>query len=1168
MARLDNIASKKRTRWPLVTSLAALAVVFAEPALALPTGPTVTQGKATISASAQNLSIQQLTQQAIVKWNGFSIGPLETVRFLQPNSQSVILNRVVGADPSLIQGQLNSNGQVFLINPNGILFGPHSVVDTGSFMASTLSLTDADFMAGRYRFVQGDASKLTALVNQGTIKAAPGGFVVLTSPLISNQGLIIAQQGQVALGASKRATINFDNQGLLSIVIPSTSDKAGTVLLTPDQASSILSKVISNPNIVEAGSLGPQTARGGEGLLVNSGSIVTDGSTGHAAGSVVLDSSHATALTSGSLVSANGDGANAGSIRVLSGANTYADGQVEVHASGDSGNAGSVEISGHNVQLLTPVDLHAAHGKAGSLLLDPTNITVVNGTGTGNGTGDGDQTVSVQTLDAMAGTVTLQASNNVNSGANVPSIVLQPGTTFNVQAGGQINFANTTFIQAGSGINFSAMGPITFNEVAVQNGPVSLQSSGSTVNGYYVSQATDVAISAPLGIQLTYLNASGTANLVSSAGPITGTTMIAGSLTANGANGVSIGTVNTAGPIVLNSTLGMVMSNSTLVGSSISLNGVGGVNANLVNASSGPVDLESSAGTATALRIQGGTVTVNGAQGIAFNLINASGDVAASSSNGPILGTDTNAQAGLIRGNNVTLQAASNVTLQTVNANGALTLNSTAGAVSATALTGTDINVFGQNGVTVQGIAASGDASLASQQSINLGIVSAAGSLTLKAISGNLTTGQINFATTPGGDVALTSGGTLTSALVYSLGNVSLLSRGDLSVSGIGASGAVSVSSQLGSVSVPQGIVDLVNPGPSGVNRATSNVGPSGAISVSAPQGSLTLGSVQGGSSITESARDNLSAVNAISNGPVALTSSTGTVSSSGLLSGSSVAISAPAGVSANQVNSTGTVEIDSANGSVSTTFVSAPTVTINARQNIVSTGNANQTQIQGTGSTANVSLSGANIFGPGNTPLRVAYDTPSAATNLTINASGNNVTTPTSQAAGGVSVNNFYGVASLTHPNGNLDLTFNGLAAPTPNSSTPQFYDGSTNSLDGGGANGNGGTARVSSAADLNPTLHNAGTIGTSQDNVALGTLNAYVWSAGQQSLGMLVANNPGLTSSQVLSPFSPTLEFAVAQTRGASEADYQVFDPNLQDINFWRRWLQNILIWEDPEQ
>src|SRR3954447_26713377 len=133
------------------TALLALGIA---PVAAGPEGGTVVGGAATISGQGgPAVVVNQSTGSAVINWNTFNIGVNESVRFNQPNSSSVALNRVVGGlGPSEILGSLTANGRVFIINRDGVLFGPGAVVNTAGFLASTSDIKNSDFMAGRYNF--------------------------------------------------------------------------------------------------------------------------------------------------------------------------------------------------------------------------------------------------------------------------------------------------------------------------------------------------------------------------------------------------------------------------------------------------------------------------------------------------------------------------------------------------------------------------------------------------------------------------------------------------------------------------------------------------------------------------------------------------------------------------------------------------------------------------------------------------------------------------------------------------------------------------------------------------------------------------------------------------------------------------------------------------------
>src|SRR5688572_9273344 len=189
-------------------ALSGLAVsvmlAFGTHAYALPAGGTVSAGGASIAGSAGTMTINQSTQNVAINWQSFSIGQTEAVQFVQPTSSSVALNRVLGADPSTILGSLSANGKVFLVNPNGILFGKGAQVNVAGLVASTMNIADADFMAGRYKFAGAGNG---AVVNQGAINA-DGGYVALLGASVSNEGVITARLGTVALAAGSATTLD------------------------------------------------------------------------------------------------------------------------------------------------------------------------------------------------------------------------------------------------------------------------------------------------------------------------------------------------------------------------------------------------------------------------------------------------------------------------------------------------------------------------------------------------------------------------------------------------------------------------------------------------------------------------------------------------------------------------------------------------------------------------------------------------------------------------------------------------------------------------------------------------------------------------------------------------------------------------------------------------
>ena len=177
-----------------------MASCFARRCTPIPTGPTVVSGAATFDAVGKTLTVTN-TPGAIINWQGFSIRADEVTRFIQSGAASAVLNRVTGPEHSAILGQLLSNGRVFLINPNGVTVGAGARIDTAGFVASSLNLSNEDFLAGKFRFTDpGNAGKVT---NAGTINAHSGGPVYLVAPTVENHGVITAPNGDVILAAGK-----------------------------------------------------------------------------------------------------------------------------------------------------------------------------------------------------------------------------------------------------------------------------------------------------------------------------------------------------------------------------------------------------------------------------------------------------------------------------------------------------------------------------------------------------------------------------------------------------------------------------------------------------------------------------------------------------------------------------------------------------------------------------------------------------------------------------------------------------------------------------------------------------------------------------------------------------------------------------------------------------
>lgn len=367
-----------------------LAGLLSGAAWSLPDGANVTRGNVQVRNSGGTQTVTQSGQRAIINWNGFNIEVGELVHFVQPNSAAAILNRVVGQNPSMILGALRSNGQVFLINPNGIVFGDSAQINVGSLVASTLNISDDNFLRGNLTFEQVPDKALAAVINKGNITLDPNGFLVLTGPMVANEGVILARTGQVALAGGTRSTVSFDPTGKIQVALPAGSASSdGIVSLTRDATNDLLASVVTS-SAKPAGKLVTRNGRTflevESGTVVNSGQIRAEGANGKAGGNVVLDSTTHTLLGPSSLTSAAGFGVNSpgGEVLLLSDGQLSAVRGSRVDASGSgTGDGGFVEYSSNYGLIDGHIDTSSLGGKMGMTLIDPRRILVTTGDGTG-----------------------------------------------------------------------------------------------------------------------------------------------------------------------------------------------------------------------------------------------------------------------------------------------------------------------------------------------------------------------------------------------------------------------------------------------------------------------------------------------------------------------------------------------------------------------------------------------------------------------------------------------------------------------------------------------------------------------------------------------------------------------------------------------------------------
>jgi filamentous hemagglutinin family protein len=331
----------------LAVSVAACFALNAGLLRANPSGPTVAHGS--VGFSGLGTSALTITNQAggnaIINWNGFSIGINELTKF-QQFANLAVLNRVTGGQISSILGSLQSDGRVFLINPNGIVFGASARIDVAGMVASSLNLSDQDFLSNRLRFTEVPGAG--AVVNNGVIETATGGRVYLVAPTVENNGLIQAKQGEILLAAGKEVELVDGAAPYVTIKVTAGSESALNIgnLVAEGGRIGMFGALVRNSGTIEAG--GAMAGPGGEirlvatkDLTLDAGSLVA--ANGTSGGKVLLQAEGGTNLVGGT-VEAKGSAGKGGEISAL-GVRVGVVGHGLIDASGDTG-GGTVLVGG------------------------------------------------------------------------------------------------------------------------------------------------------------------------------------------------------------------------------------------------------------------------------------------------------------------------------------------------------------------------------------------------------------------------------------------------------------------------------------------------------------------------------------------------------------------------------------------------------------------------------------------------------------------------------------------------------------------------------------------------------------------------------------------------------------------------------------------------------
>ena len=475
-------------------------------AYALPEGGQVAAGLAAITTAGSTMTIAQQTAQAIINWQNFGIGSGEAVHINQPNSQAILLNRVIGSNPSEIFGQLTANGQVILVNPNGVFFRPGSSVDVGGLTASTLNIANEDFLKGQLRFA-GDSQN--PVINAGTI-TAQNGYVNLLAKEVVNEGIIAAQTGSVNLAAGSGMSLDYNGDGKMTVAVTDGAYQSA----------------VANKKLIQAdGGLVVMTASGKDALMdsaVNNSGMIQANTLGEAAGKISLTGDNI--ATTGTISADGGSNGHGGTIKIIANHKTAVDGQLSAKGGQLAGDGGFIETSGDIVSIgdHSSIQANAPQGKAGQWLIDPVNITISDDGKDNDENGTNINTnfireklekgtnVTLNTTNKTgndAGTITVKDAIRVDNSLGGATLTLKANKAININndisfTGNQGSHTNLTLetTDADSSINNNAninIGDGTLNITTGKNGVLNVGSIGANrvnITAHTIKQAEGVMV--------------------------------------------------------------------------------------------------------------------------------------------------------------------------------------------------------------------------------------------------------------------------------------------------------------------------------------------------------------------------------------------------------------------------------------------------------------------------------------------------------------------------------------------------------------------------------------------------------------------------------------------------------------------------------------------------
>ena len=565
-----------------------------------PLGGQITSGSGQIQQVGNTTTIRQDGPTLTLNWQSFNIAPNQTVDFLQPGSSAIAVNRIFSSTPSAIYGHLDANGQVWLINPNGILFGQSAQVNVGGLVASTLDLDDNTLSSNNRSF---SGSGKGSVINEGSIVASHGGYAALIGNQVSNRGLIRAQLGTVALGGGSAVTLTFSNNQLVHLQVNQSTlnnlaenrqlivADGGQVIMTAGAKDALLASVVNNSGVVQARTVenhnGVITLLGGmdDGTVNVGGTLDASAPNGGGGGSIETSAANFN-LASNARITASAPHGSAGTWLVdptnltidapsaatisttLNGGTNVVEQTTATGASGigvQSAGAGDINVNAAiswtnasaSLSLLAyhAINVNAAVTGAGGVTMNAggANLTIASGATITGGTG--------VTLATSGNFINNQGSNAVSTGTSAPWLIYSTNPTLDTAGGLTPNFIqyNAPFQKApaatGNGFLYRLAPTLTITSLTgtvskVYDGTTAATLAGSNltstglVNGNVISTATGTYANAnaATGISVTGPTSISGIAITSAAGaiPVYGYTLSGATVSAN------IGTITPA----------------------------------------------------------------------------------------------------------------------------------------------------------------------------------------------------------------------------------------------------------------------------------------------------------------------------------------------------------------------------------------------------------------------------------------------------------------------------------------------------------------------------------------------------------------------------------------------------------------------------------------------